>query len=694
MNKKYLIMIIILLFISCLKLSIATSYPYLGTSTFFADYFERADNSTVGGNWTKNAGGGADVAIYDYTVVLTDPTGADDCGIINVTAQNVTQLVFSVSHTTVANPLFFLNLYNTDNGNSSVRLAVNDSSFFYINSSSEFTKFCNGSLTLGEYYIVRLNNMSTNTPSAKVYYQKNDSAACTDAYIKKYADDVVGNYINFRTTNAFVGNVSLNWTVACNSTDENNCAELGLSLPSFRPPTPADNDINNTQVNINVSCSTGNVTLWFGNLTNPINLTINQSASPANYTTNEDEGTYYYKASCDVGKHNSSTRIWIFRSTSITNCSIEGYPTINFTLYNETTDLQETGTMNFHFYYYYEDILYDEWYKNYSTTTYYSNISHCISPNSSWAVSNISVDFFKSSDVHFTYFIDSVNLTNITKIVNLYLQDGTSQIVYNVKDTFDSDLENAYIHVQKYDVGTNTYKEVEVLKTDASGNAVGRIELNTAWYRFWIYYHGELELTDGPLKITSTEKNFRLNLVGSDWSDNYENYKDISYDLSFNNATRNFRYVFNDPNLLISKACLGVQRINLSTGNKNVSGSCTTAHSGTILGAIDGNYSGRTYLATAWVIIGGDTFVLDELEQSYATEWQTYDDSDHTGVFVTFLVILSMILIGIWHPVIAIILMLFGFGIMRGLGIHYMSWPMFMALVIMGIVVLYKVGKR
>ncbi len=84
-------------------------------------------------------------------------------------------------------------------------------------------------------------------------------------------------------------------------------------VSSFQPPTPPDGARNNTQVNINVSCSAGNVSLWFDSLANPLNLVIDNTTQVANWTTNvTTQQTYYYKASCDSGITNSSTRSWTY----------------------------------------------------------------------------------------------------------------------------------------------------------------------------------------------------------------------------------------------------------------------------------------------------------------------------------------------------------------------------------------------
>lgn len=111
-----------------------------------------------------------------------------------------------------------------------------------------------------------------------------------------------------------------------------------LDLLNFIPPTPEDGAGNSNQVNINVSCQTGNVNLWFDNSPIPNNQVLTNAISPANWTTNVTaEGTYYYVANC--GSENSSTRTWRYDLTE---------PTItinskNFFLADNSTQIQRNN---------------------------------------------------------------------------------------------------------------------------------------------------------------------------------------------------------------------------------------------------------------------------------------------------------------------------------------------------------------
>lgn len=122
----------------------------------------------------------------------------------------------------------------------------------------------------------------------------------------------------------------------------------GDSSIVFEPPTPPDGTRNNSQVTINVSCVIGDVSLWFDANPDPISLVIDEETSPADFTTSVSEGTFFYKASCNNGLLNSSTRSWSFDTSVPTIDLTENFfNRNNFSLlpqYFDTIDINITIT--------------------------------------------------------------------------------------------------------------------------------------------------------------------------------------------------------------------------------------------------------------------------------------------------------------------------------------------------------------
>lgn len=121
-----------------------------------------------------------------------------------------------------------------------------------------------------------------------------------------------------------VNGTYINWTGASSVESENqDYAEEPIALlvepvlllyyyPEFPSPTPDNGIVNNTQVIINVTCASGNITLWFNN-----SIVINNTASPSSYTTSvTDDAPYTYIGLCSGTGINGSARTWIFDNSS------------------------------------------------------------------------------------------------------------------------------------------------------------------------------------------------------------------------------------------------------------------------------------------------------------------------------------------------------------------------------------------
>jgi len=134
----------------------------------------------------------------------------------------------------------------------------------------------------------------------------------------------VGDHSTNANFNGSIDEISF-WNRTLNFTEVQVLALGGVPL-SFVSPTPPSGTVNSSlgvggDIQINSTCATGNVNLWFGTTTTlaeETDLVLNQIASPAVYdiSTNVSlEGTYFYKGSCDVGNTNTSIRNWTYDAT-------------------------------------------------------------------------------------------------------------------------------------------------------------------------------------------------------------------------------------------------------------------------------------------------------------------------------------------------------------------------------------------
>lgn len=287
------------------------------------------------------------------------------------------------------------------------------------------------------------------------------------------------------------------------------------------------------------------------------------------------------------------------------------------------------------------------------------------------------------------YLVDYPLSNSSIENIFLYLTNGTTQVKLQVRDYTDEPLSDVYIKVRTYDLGTNSYKTTEIVKTDSDGDAYAQMILNTEWYSFILEYDGEIILQTLPTKITSTTRTFRVNLE-TDYFASYDVVQGVIYDLSFTNATTSFSFTWSDPTGGVETGCLKLTRRTIN-GDTVLNTTCVSSTSSTILMNIsDGMVGSNTYIGDAYITIGGQSFLLDSLSQTFNNTFKTFGAS---GIFLSFLVILTLVMVGIWSPVIAVVMMILGVIATNVMGIFYLNWVYMVTLVILGVITIYRSGK-
>lgn len=218
--------------------------------------------------------------------------------------------------------------------------------------------------------------------------------------------------------------------------------------------------------------------------------------------------------------------------------------------------------------------------------------------------------------------------------LTLYLMNATNaqNITVSVIDENTLPVEGATVTTLRYDITTNTYLEQESAITNFQGQTQFSMQMNLEYYKFLISYNGELLLTTEPDQIHDTSLTFQI-VIGETATQSFQEYLDVSYNLSFNNVTRNFAFTYSDLTNTLSGACLYVYIVDL-IGRTLINSSCPSSSAATIvLGAPVSN--GSMYLAEAFVLFPGDTeytFVASMLHYD-----QIADSFEYNYVFILYL---------------------------------------------------------
>jgi len=274
-----------------------------------------------------------------------------------------------------------------------------------------------------------------------------------------------------------------------------------------------------------------------------------------------------------VGNENTTSDTIDYTQTiyniDMDDCSTYNITALNFYLLEESTNTSINGSMDFTF-----NLTQEGTTISYSKSVTDMNwTAFCIPTNEVSFTAQLQSEYSATGyDAH-TYFAYNLAVNNATQDILYYLTNGTAIVEFTVLDQDGDEVKMLTYKVKKYDIGTGTYKTIETLKTDEQGKALGNIILDTAWYEFLVEYGGTLYLEDGPTKITTTSRTFRINLL----SDFFDRYTDIIYNiystLNYTDATGNFRFTWSDPDGNYHYGCLKVTKESIA-GNTLINDTC------------------------------------------------------------------------------------------------------------------------
>jgi len=423
--------------------------------------------------------------------------------------------------------------------------------------------------------------------------------------------------------------------------------------------------------------------------------TDNYDEYSATFTTPAISGsvdfTWYYNVTTNNGqtiiKQSSGTQS--VGTIGIDNCSVHNITAINFTFKEDNTKELMNGTLVSYMRLW---ITSENSYKEFNLTwAENTSVRLCIdNATSNYSVfSQLEYDTTKADYGKKTYYLYNTTLDNITDYVTLYFSANTTQVTFSVTDENDNNIDDVYIHIADYDIGTHSYVTTEIVRTDESGNAIGNIILYNRWYKFFLYYQGELKQETEPIKIISTTKNFRVDLLGDDFFDDYNEVEDIYSSLTFNNATGNFALTWSNPTGLAKTACLTVKKRGV-LNDEFVNETCLTSASGTILVNVGNETAGFLYQATA-TIEGSPEFLRHLLDIDYTED--AYLTLGQEGLFLITILRMAMAMIGIWNPIIAICLIIFTDILLVAGGMLKMAWSTIMVYLALAGVTMWRMRK-
>ena len=459
----------------------------------------------------------------------------------------------------------------------------------------------------------------------------------------------------------------------------------------------AEGTINNISATFDYDGTTYNPTPTITSTTYVFNQSIGFPLQTTLNLTHYSSWNYTITDNSNVSTTYNTSNITITSyQIAVDNCSTYDIRAINLSVLNISDGARISGA----------DIngFFTVWYNNFSAARTF-NLSWsnqndaaifglCIHPN--WTTYNMDsiIEYEHTDYVTGTYYHDDAVLNNITETLNFYTRpaDETSLITFEVTDQDDNPLSGALLHILEVDITTGATTLVSIIITDSNGHAFANLFLNTQWYEFLLYYPSKVLVFDSnPTKIISTTQYIQVNLLGNIFDD-YD-FADNVYcpDVAFNNDTNTFSWSFSDPTGNVNQGCLRVTK-RTSYGDTEINTSCVTAASGSISYSINESVGTNLYIGTGIIINTDGTEYICGNPYSNSFD-ERYKDFGDEGIFMSFLIIVVLVMIGLWNPAVAIILAIIGFVVSSLLGIFSIGWGALVTIVILGAVTMYRVNK-
>ena len=233
----------------------------------------------------------------------------------------------------------------------------------------------------------------------------------------------------------------------------------------------------------------------------------------------------------------------------------------------------------------------------------------CGYPNKT-LITDATIEYDKSGYSINFYYLLNASLSNVSQNINLYLlnESKSTATILQVQTDTQKPVEDVYIQIQSYDVGTDTYYTVGMAKTDFNGKDIAYLNWYDTFYKYILIKNNQVIKIINPSKISESPVVFPIpfNPVYS-----YDKFENIVYSLTFNNDTKNFILTYSIPSGEVSSGCLKVIK-RTPKNDTTICNVCETSSSATLYCNINA-YGNGTFIATFYATgsLGGiDSFTI------------------------------------------------------------------------------------
>lgn len=478
-------------------------------------------------------------------------------------------------------------------------------------------------------------NLSTSPYNLTLY--ANDSFGNTNSSYIEWSYVLFGNSASYNPSTIATTNESFGININYNSSNWISAGAYlnynGTNYLSTKTLTTDNLIFNNSFIVPNPTTSTNYNFFWNISLTN---TTGNYYITTTNYTqsVNPLQAINITSSVCDAGFSSA------FNFTSLIESNLT---TINFGTVNYNLQYGSSGNVSA--------------LVSYGTFTNIPAFSICINTTSSYWVGYGEIQYQVTGYSNRRFYIfQNSRLLNITFSNNLYSLETASSTPFQITATNTALIpyDGYYISLLRWYPDLNTYKIVDMGKTDSQGQTVLNVKTNDVDYRLGLYApDGTLIKLLNPIRMVCQTTPCIYSLIVDLSELDLTTFLNIQSELTYDATTKVFSYIYNDPSQDTTLMNLTVWK---DYPDKNSEIICTNSATGFtgILVCDVSDYSGQLR-AEVWRY-ASPKILIAQLFASIKSALIDTANGKFIGLFIGLILVISMALMGTVSPPLAIIL--------------------------------------
>lgn len=382
----------------------------------------------------------------------------------------------------------------------------------------------------------------------------------------------------------------------------------------------------------------------------------------------------------------ASTSFYAIPSFNLCNSTPYNMNSVNFTTYNETNLARiDNAQISGNFFYWVDNKLFNNTLiLNTTENNTVGEFNFCIYPNISAVSVNANVQFGKADYDTRHYLFSSATFNNITQNIKLYLLESglSTDLVAKILDANLVAQKGIDVALLRYYPDTDSWNEVQSDTSDELGQTIFNVIEKTVNYKFVMSQNGNIIFTTDSVKVVCYATPCAIELTipstSGDLFQYYTNASGISKSLTYDNNTQVASFQYSSIDGSPKTVQMTVRQINISD-ERTVCNTFQTGASG-IINCNISNFSGNFYIQTYINTTSG----MRNLDRIAVSTANFFKSAGKEGLMYAVLFIITLAMVGIWNPVVAIGLAVVGMVALSLIGIIALGWAALISIVVLG----------